>query len=391
MKIAFLSDFDLRGSGYANLSAPICSGLVGKGHEVVAIGLGYRNEEHNFPFALVPAQNLKEAAGSALNLQNQWGAEALVVALDIPIQEQIMNQQYFQNKTFKYVGLFPIEAPPLCLSWAAVLMQMDKRLVISQFGTDTARASGVDATHIQIGIDTSAWVQVSKEDKAKMRGAFGFDEDAFVVLTVADNQERKNLVAAMDMFAEFSKDKDNVKYILVTREHNRVGWKLRDYAQEIGINNNFLIFERGMPFNQLWTTYAVSDVFLLPSKAEGLGMPLLEAMAVGLPCIATDCTGMAELLADKRGWLMDYNFTHRDPFGNGTRYWANRQSGLYALERFYAKDDDSVHITPQLTEIMTMKARKYVESRTWDIAVNQVEQALKDVIAKPTPYLISGG
>jgi glycosyltransferase involved in cell wall biosynthesis len=80
----------------------------------------------------------------------------------------------------------------------------------------------------------------------------------------------------------------------VTREHNPVGWKLRDYAQEIGISENFMIFERGMSHRDLWVTYAISDVFLLPSKAEGLGMPLLEAMAVGIPCIATNCAIVRE-------------------------------------------------------------------------------------------------
>jgi glycosyltransferase involved in cell wall biosynthesis len=384
MKIVWLSDLDLRGSGYKNLSVPICEGLVKRGHEVMAVGLGYNNEEHDFPFALLPAGNLNEAAGSAKNLQNMWGAEVLIVALDIPIQEQIMRQRYFHDRTMKYVGLFPVEAPPLCISWAMVLMQMDKQLVISEFGTKAAQEAGVNASYVQIGLDTESWKPVSQEEKVKMRQAFGFDKDTFVVLTVADNQERKNLTAAMDMFAEFSKDKENVKYVLVTREHNRVGWKLRDYAQELGISENFMIFERGMPFSQLWTTYAVSDVFLLPSKSEGLGMPLLEAMAVGVPCIATNCTGMAELLGEDRGFLLDYAFTHRDPFGNGWRYWVDKKQGIEALEFIYK-------LTPKKN---IEKARKYVEERTWDVAVDQVEKALQEVCGKPEPsefQLISGG
>ncbi|MHA2274022.1 MAG: glycosyltransferase, partial [Candidatus Hodarchaeales archaeon] len=235
----------------------------------MAIGLGYNNEEHPFPFALLPSGNLREALGSAYNLEKQWEADAIVVALDIPLQEQIINSTFLRERTMKYIGVFPIEAEPLCLSWAMVLMQMDKCMVISEFGTKEAQRLGVNADLLQIGIDTESWKMVTPEDKLKMRGSFGFDDETFVVLTVADNQERKNLVAAMDMFAEFSKDKENVKYVLVTREHNKVGWKLRDYAQEIGISENFLIFERGMSHEQLWTTYAVSDVFILPSKAEG--------------------------------------------------------------------------------------------------------------------------
>jgi glycosyltransferase involved in cell wall biosynthesis len=372
VKIAWLSDLDLRGSGYKNISIPVCSGLVGKGHEVKAIGLGYNNEEHPFPFAILPAGNLREATGSILNLQNMWGADAVVVALDIPLQEQIINHGYLQDRKLKYMGVFPLEAPPLCMSWAMVLMQMDKCMVISEFGTEEVRKAGVNADLLQVGIDTEAWKPTTPEDKAKMRKSFGFGEDEFVILTVADNQERKNLVAGMDMFAKFAEDKDNVRYMMVTREHNRVGWKLRDYASEIGISEKLMIFERGMDHNQLWITYAISDVFLLPSKAEGLGLPLLEAMAVGIPCIATNCTGMAELLADNRGFLLDHQFYHRDPFGNGHRWWVDTGDGVAALNNVYELRED--------IESMVDKSRKYAESRTWDIAVDQVEKALLETV-----------
>lgn len=375
MKIIWLSDLDLRGSGYKNISIPVCSGLIERGHEVMAIGLGYHNEEHPFPFAVLPADSLKEAIGSAHNLEEMWGADVLIVALDIPLQEQIINHSFLNERKMKYIGVFPIEADPLCTSWAMVLMQMDASMVISEFGTREAQKAKVNnANHIQIGIDLEAWKPADEDVKSKLRGSFGFDDETFVVLTVADNQERKNLVAAMDMFAEFSKGKENVKYILVTREHNRVGWKLRDYADEIGINKDLIIFERGMDHKQLWTTYAISDAFLLVSKAEGLGLPLLEAMAVGLPCIATNCTGMAELLADGRGCLLDPVEIHRDPFGNGRRYWigfegnVNRE-GVNELNLLYKHKPKK-----QIAD-----ARKYVESRTWDIAVEQMENVLRDL------------
>ncbi len=273
------------------------------------------------------------------------------------------------------MGIFPIEAEPLCFSWATILMRMDKSMVISEFGTEEAKRIGIDSDYLQVGIDTEAWKQVEQEEKTKLRRGFGFTEEEFVVLTVADNQERKNLVAAMDMFAEFAKDKPHARYVMVTREHNQVGWKLRDYAQEIGINDKLMLLERGIPHKELWVTYAISDVFLLPSKTEGLGMPLMEAMAVGIPCIATNCTGMKELLADGRGWLVDYKdcCTHRDPFGNGYRYWIDVADGIDALRSVYKGE------TNELPWNMLEDARKYVETRTWDIAIDQVEKAILEV------------
>ena len=369
MKIIWLSDLDLRGSGYANISVPVCSGLIGKGHDVKVIGLGYNGEEHSFPFQLLPSRNLQEATGAAINLEKVWGADILVVALDIPWQERIMTSPYLQEMEMKYMGIFPVEADPLCFSWGAILMRMDRAMVISKFGQEEANKLGIEADYLQVGIDTESWPPISEEEKKKLRLSFGFTDDLFVVLTVADNQERKNLSEAMDIFAEFAKDKPHARYVLVTREHNQVGWKLRDYAQEIGISDKFMILERGMPQRELWVCYAISDVFLLASKAEGLGMPLLEAMSVGIPCIATNCTGMSELLADSRGWLVDYReeCTHRDPFGNGRRYWIDKEDGNKIL--------DFVYRNGNIQETLD-SARKYVETRTWDIAVDQVEKSI---------------
>ena len=129
-----------------------------------------------------------------------------------------------------------------------------------------------------------------------------------------------------------------------------------------------------MNFNDLWAVYAACDMFFLSSKAEGLGLPLLEAMAVGLPVLATDCTAVHEVLDGGRGTLVDYDYLHRDPFGNGRRYWIDRNDALEKMEAIYTKTS-ALNI-----DRMVKKARKYVETRTWDIAVDQLESGLLKLV-----------
>ena len=51
--------------------------------------------------------------------------------------------------------------------------------------------------------------------------------------------------------------------------------------------------------------YRAADAFVLPSHNEGLSCSILEAMATGLPVLATDVGGHAEILETGRnGWLI---------------------------------------------------------------------------------------
>ncbi|KDO46311.1 hypothetical protein CISIN_1g0434122mg, partial [Citrus sinensis] len=45
-----------------------------------------------------------------------------------------------------------------------------------------------------------------------------------------------------------------------------------------------------------------ADVFVLPSRGEGWGRPLVEAMSMGLPVIATNWSGPTEYLTEENGY-----------------------------------------------------------------------------------------
>jgi glycosyltransferase involved in cell wall biosynthesis len=250
------------------------------------------------------------------------------------------------------------------------LMQMDRTLIISQFGTEEARKMSVDAQHIPVGVDTKSWRVPTDEERREIRKANDVDDDTFVILQVADNQERKNLSAAMEIVSGFS-DGKKVKYLLVTREQSQVGWRLRDYAQLMKINSITSIYERGISFATLWSLYAMSDMFLLTSKAEGLGMPLLEAQAVGLPVAGTDCCGIHELLSDGRGILLPPAYFYVDPFGNGHRYFVDVPKAIEKLNYYYEHRDE--------LKVMSELSRKYVEERSWEQSSLQLEKALEYV------------
>jgi glycosyltransferase involved in cell wall biosynthesis len=149
-----------------------------------------------------------------------------------------------------------------------------------------------------------------------------------------------------------------------------VGWKLRDLAMTYKIAPDLMIMERGLSFGQLYALYAVADAFLLTSKAEGLNMAVLEAMSVGVPVVATACGSLPELLADGRGFLMETEYSHIDPWGNERRDFPYAESGASSL--------DVIHKLKGKMELVSVtSARMYMESRTWDKPIQQLVSAME--------------
>lgn len=372
-KVLFISDFDQTGSGYMQISTNIALGLANNGYDVKCIGLSYKGEQHRHPFSIFPCDSFLMAKGEYHNLLTLWHPDVTVCCLDIHMQERILQQVVIEKEQPPYIGIFPVEGDPLCMDWALVISQMQGQFCISKFGTDECKKKGLPTEYIQIGIDTEAWRVPTLEEKKACRKALGYDEGDILILTVADNQERKNLSAAIEITAGLEKRLGKpVKHMLVTREFQPTGWKLRTFAQELGYNNLF-IYERGLSFANLLVMYFAADAFLLTSKNEGLGMPILEAQAAGLPVFGTNCTSFKELLGEKRGVLLDVAFINRDVFGNANRYFVDVKDAVTTMGNYLGSD------TTKYLHRYAENARKSTEQRTWDIPNKQLDAKIKEL------------
>jgi glycosyltransferase involved in cell wall biosynthesis len=375
VKIVVITDMDFHGSGYFYLATPILSGLADLGYDIKVIGFNYQGTEHDFPFSIIPVQNVQDALFVASNLNFMWVGEpnpcVFMVFMDLP-QQEYFHENLAQLKK-KYVCIAPLENGPLKMSWAAFLYNIDGVFFISELAKQEALKVGVHkAEHLMIGVDSATWHPAVKEEKDTLRKGLGLGLDDFVILTVADNQERKNIWAAMDAVSKLKAKTDKpIKHILVTREKSQVGYNLRDLAVTLGINQELMIFERGIPVKDLWGLYAVSDVFLLTSKAEGLGMPVLEAMACGIPVVATDTGALHELLENDRGILVPSEYVlDVDVWGNSKRNFIDREKASMALYNL----ENAKGIPP-----MVENALKYARSRTWDIPVQQLDKKIQEI------------
>lgn len=387
--ILYISDFDLRGSGYMNISTHLCNELVvNHNYGLVALGLGYRGQQHDWPYTITPIQTFPELAVSIKAiLETGAPVEAIVVALDISLQEKLV--PFVNQLQIPYIAIFPLEAPPLCSRWALAMYSMTERLVMSHFGVEELKKQGVDSTFIPIPVG-DIWKPIKPVERELLRKAMGYDKYTRVFLTIADNQERKNLSKTAEIISFLAGDsieynemgygtlvnaKDDIVWNLVTRINSPVGWDLNDLLARNGISGITNLFDRGMKNEELLDLMLVSDAFLLTSKAEGLALPLLEAMACEIPVFGTDCTALKEHIGNnERGQALPVDYVIVDPFGNGQRYFVNSKQSAQIIRDWFALDGG---IDTKVIKDQLINAFNYVNERNWTEAGNTLAEAIK--------------
>jgi glycosyltransferase involved in cell wall biosynthesis len=80
--------------------------------------------------------------------------------------------------------------------------------------------------------------------------------------------------------------------------------ELQKLTNTLNINNNVTFFE---PVKNINDKYLGASIMVMTSRTEGFGMVLIEAMAIGLPCVAYDCPcGPRAIIQDnKNGFLVE--------------------------------------------------------------------------------------
>lgn len=348
MKLVVVTDWDEH-SGYYNAFAPVVPELVRLGHEIKVLGIGYTGKEHNWPFQVIPVlkQNfLIHTAAMFHNLRLE-GWDNHLVALDVPLQLRLLDRYPEQM-----YGVFPIEAPPVTDDWAFRLSAFKHCFCMSRFGTALLNEKAVAASFIPLGPDPLAWELVAPETRTQFKELLGFKAHPKMVLTVADNQERKNL----SQTAEIMASTPDAYWVLVTRIDQPTGWNVIEMLNHYGIYDRTILFDRGLPQERLWGLYAAADAFLITSKAEGLGMPVLQSMLCGVPVVAPRHTSFEEHLGYERGFLIPTTTQSLEPFGNEYRYYCDVSAGSAILKNVLAASDD-------LTIEWRQQRREYVAKR----------------------------
>ncbi len=189
------------------------------------------------------------------------------------------------------------------------------------------------------GVDLGEFHPEPAVGRHAIREQLGWPAGARIVLMVARLVPQKNQAMVLRCAPEILKSVPRTRFVFAGGGSG--GDALRAQAQELGITQavEFLGSRDDVP-----RLLAASDVFVLPSLKEGFANAILEAMACGLPVVASDVGGAREVI-DRgiSGFVLD---TER-PAGTAAATAVNETQFVRHLRRLLSDDDYRLRIGAQ--------------------------------------------
>jgi glycosyltransferase involved in cell wall biosynthesis len=161
-----------------------------------------------------------------------------------------------------------------------------KRDIVDRLGVDPIR---IAVTHEGVGIELPS---ASSEE---LRPDLGVRAPYF--LYVGNAYPHKNLPRLLDAFARLQGDGLDTFQLVLAGNHGPYGSALAQLARTLGIEAR-VVFTGRVADAQLVELYRQAAVLVLVSLAEGFGLPGLEAMALGVPVLASRIDALTEIYGD---------------------------------------------------------------------------------------------
>lgn len=159
---------------------------------------------------------------------------------------------------------------------------------------------GVPADRLRVVTNGVPAFAPNPETRRRMRATFGVDDSTFVCLYVGRLETVKGLHTLLNAVARLNEgNRRAMRVFLAGNGSERAALESQCRSQNLGATVTFL-GER----SDVQELLNMADAFVMTSRTEGLPMALIEAMAAGLPCVATAVGGIPAVLADDAGVLV---------------------------------------------------------------------------------------
>lgn len=203
---------------------------------------------------------------------------------------------------------------------------------------------------IPIGIDQDKWNSNREEGRAFLRENYNIPEDAFVCLTSGRFVEQKGHRYLVEAAKPLLKKHKDICFFWLG--DGQLENELKAHISAIGYSDRFIF--AGLLTEHQRAVFG-ADLYVHPAVVEPFGIVLVEAMAVGLPIVATRAGGIPEVVSENKNAFL---VNPADP-----------ESLTNAIERFY----NSRELCNQFGKA---GKQRFVENFSANVMIDKVEEHL---------------
>ena len=144
-----------------------------------------------------------------------------------------------------------------------------------------------------VGIDLDKF-QKKEPTRQEIRNKLGIPDGKIILMSVGELTKRKNHMVVVEALA-WLKEYD-ILYVICGDGPLKA--QLRAKAEELGVRDRLKLLGFRKDIAEL---HKAADIFVFPSLQEGLPVALMEAMASGLPIVASKIRGNEDLISNNQG------------------------------------------------------------------------------------------
>ena len=177
----------------------------------------------------------------------------------------------------------------------------DENLIVTPTAWSAERLveAGFDADRVRIiphGVERSLFHPLAPTERASVRARFGFAQDETVLLNIGGPFWNKGADLLLEAFALLRARGRRVRLVLKDQS-SLYGLSMQSFIAQVGARRPELVaedtlaaitlFPGALDFAQLRELFALADAYVSPYRGEGFNLPVLEAIACGVPVIVT--------------------------------------------------------------------------------------------------------
>lgn len=207
---------------------------------------------------------------------------------------------------------------------------------------------------IPVGLELTNFVGIRESN---FRQELGISQDKRILLYVGKVEERRKPIFCMDVYQKVRSENENCCLVYVGK--GPLLESTRKYVDSNKIEDVYFI--ESIPQTEIAELYAISDMFILPTRYEIFGMVLLEAMYFSVPVITYKAAGPIDVVENGIDSIVMDSFDEEQ--------WSE------AIKLYLFSDEGM--------ELMKKKAKNKIENTyTWSIIGKKYYDAYMDIINK---------